>query len=71
MITIIPKLIWHQGANNNYSWSIMFDDKINNTLQLRMILNNKISVLEKEFNIFGWLIFFNFFGNSKKKLINT
>jgi hypothetical protein len=47
MITIIPKLIWHQGANNNYFWSIMFDNKINNTLQLGMILNDKISVHEK------------------------
>jgi len=66
MITIIPKLIWHQGANNNYFSSIMFDDKINNTLQLRMILNNKISVLEKFLNIFAWLIdIFHFFGNSK------
>jgi hypothetical protein len=50
MITIVPKFIWHQGANNSYFWSIMFDNKINNTLQLGMILNNKISVLEKNKN---------------------
>jgi hypothetical protein len=45
----------------------MFDDKIKNTLQLRMILNNKISVLEKKIHIFAWLIiFFNFFWQFQK-----
>jgi len=55
MITIILKLIWHQG-DNNYFWSIMFKNEINNNLRLRMILNNKINVLEKKIHIFGWLI---------------
>jgi hypothetical protein len=56
MITIVPKLIWHQGANNNNFWSIMFENKINNILQLGMILNNKLSVHEKKIHIFAWFI---------------
>jgi hypothetical protein len=32
MIAIIPELIWHQGDNNYYFWSIMFENEINNNL---------------------------------------
>jgi hypothetical protein len=66
MITIVPKLIWHQGAKNNNFWSFMFENKIN-TLQLAMILNNKINVLEKNIHILTWLIdIFQFFWQFQK-----